>query len=748
LTKPEVDGELRIPAAAALARGNYTAGFTALTRDYASLDTAHRAGIAEALYEPSVPSALPFLKLLLTDQVDEVRKGAASAALSVDDNPRFTMLVLDELIRPEALLKPHEVYGYRFESQLRNSVGTRVSKWAEAVLDDSEAPTGRMVLATIIFRKQANATAAKKLEVLAGASESHWVRRAAWYALGKSRPREISRLAEKIAGDTSPFVREVLPALLLRSKDLWVYHFDDLHEDGDHSWSSDEISYPRISDADEAILRKLAASDPAPQVRFTSLLALLSQGRSINLEELVAIIPVVPKEFHAKYRIKNWVTENIQKLTPDFQPLLTAIGTDDFSTSDLEKIKKRIATGTGSQARAIMTFSELAASLSGKSEQVAVPVDDDDADKVASDASGEKAAPTRTSLPLVFFYKPGCQECARVREMLDTVRRDFPLLQVEEYNLLDPKGTLLNQAICSRLEVPAIRHTLAPSVFTQEGWLALDEITPKSLSELLEKTRKAAQDDHWKVLDDVARDEAEKTVEHRYEGITLGVVLLAGLIDGINPCAFATIIFFLSYLQVARRTSREMLMTGAAFIAGVFIAYFAAGVVLYQILDQLHKFAWLQRGMNIVFGGLALLAAGLSLLDAWRAKQGRLEDMTLQLPAFIKDRIRTSIRTGARATKFVVAAFVTGIVISFLELACTGQVYAPIVYQIQQGRVDAIGMLTLYNLAFIAPLVALFLATWFGMKSEVLINFQRKHTFAVKIALAALFLLLAVMIFR
>ena len=45
--------------------------------------------------------------------------------------------------------------------------------------------------------------------------------------------------------------------------------------------------------------------------------------------------------------------------------------------------------------------------------------------------------------------------------------------------------------------------------------------------------------------------------------------------------------------------------------------------------------------------------------------------------------------TGARARNFVIAAFVSGLVISLLELACTGQVYAPIIYQIQHGRLDA-----------------------------------------------------------
>ena len=237
-------------------------------------------------------------------------------------------------------------------------------------------------------------------------------------------------------------------------------------------------------------------------------------------------------------------------------------------------------------------------------------------------------------------------------------------------------------------------------------------------------------------------------MDRRYQAVTLPIVLGGGLLDGINPCAFATIIFFLSYLQIARRTPREMLMVGAAFISAVFIAYLAAGLVLYEMLDQLnHRFAGIQWWLNLFFGLLALFAAWLSLRDALHARAGRLDAMSLQLPDFLKTRIRGVVRTGARARNFVIAAFISGLVISMLELACTGQVYAPIIYQIQKGKLDAVMWLVIYNLAFIAPLIAIFLLAYGGLRSETLIEFQKKHTFAVKLGLALLFLFLALFIF-
>jgi hypothetical protein len=55
--------------------------------------------------------------------------------------------------------------------------------------------------------------------------------------------------------------------------------------------------------------------------------------------------------------------------------------------------------------------------------------------------------------------------------------------------------------------------------------------------------------------------------------------------------------------------------------------------------------------------------------------------------------------------------------------------------------------LVIYNLAFITPLIVIFLLAYGGLRSETLINFQKRHTFAVKLALALLFLGLALFIF-
>ena len=257
---------------------------------------------------------------------------------------------------------------------------------------------------------------------------------------------------------------------------------------------------------------------------------------------------------------------------------------------------------------------------------------------------------------------------------------------------------------------------------------------------MLWNTANQTPDEWWDHFEEADTARAQAVVEHRYESLTWLAVIGGGLADGINPCAFATIIFFLSYLQVARRTPREILLVGAAFILAVFLAYYCAGLVLNEIIGVIEKFRSVRRFLEFVLGVIALWIAWASFRDARKARAGKLDEMTLQLPGFLKERIRGVVREKTRARNFVVAAFVAGILISFLELACTGQVYAPIIFMIRKGSTSARWLLLVYNLAFIAPLVVVFLLAYGGMRSDALVRFQRNHTAKVKFALGLLFL--------
>jgi HEAT repeat protein/cytochrome c biogenesis protein CcdA len=721
-------------AALCLARAGEPNGLQILAKRLPGLSTAQRASIAEQLYNPSRKEALELLQLLLRDPMEEIRTAAASSALSNSNAPAFLSMVLAELGDPEGKLQPHEIYTYHFESAARQNTGSRVLRpWAAKIAAAETVSDPMRILALISMRNGFSTASSEPVLKLAKSSGNRWIRRAAWYALGSAGPPAFRVNLESLATDPAPQVRAVLAEVAGKGESAWLHRFDDTRSLKDTSWYSQRSSR-KLAPETKQWLEKLAASDPVPEIRFESMFALLSHGQAIDANTFAVLMGAQPAESAASARVADWMSDNARRLGPGLAPIAAALDTSKVDPDKMQVIAAMVTPKTD-QGSGFASFAALAA---GAGAIEAAP-------QQTAEAAPEEAKPAeRSTLKLVYFYKPGCAECEKASQLIEIVKKDFPKLEVEEHNIIEAKGTVFNQALCTGFQVPTLKHNISPAIFTQAGFLVKENITPQALGKLLATTMAMPQDDAWSRMAEPEIAAAEKVVEQKFESLTLPIVLGAGLADGVNPCAFATIIFFLSYLQVARRTPREMLMVGAAFILAVFLAYFLAGLALHKVLEQLTgRIAGIKKYLDWIFGGLALLAAFLSFRDAFKARAGKLDEMTLQLPAFLKDRIRGVLRTGAKARRFVIAAFVAGIVISFLELACTGQVYAPIIYSIQQGRKDAVVWLLAYNLAFITPLVAIFLLAFTGMSNKALIHFQTKHTFGVKIALGLVFVVLA-----
>ena len=123
--------------------------------------------------------------------------------------------------------------------------------------------------------------------------------------------------------------------------------------------------------------------------------------------------------------------------------------------------------------------------------------------------------------------------------------------------------------------------------------------------------------------------------------------------------------------------------------------------------------------------------------------------MVLQMPGFLKERVRGVIRKEIKVSRYVLAAVVTGFLVSLLELGCTGQVYLPtilFVSRFEELRLGAMGYLALYNTMFIVPLLAVFGLVYFGTGSERLSFWFQNHVATVKLATSLLFFALAGML--
>lgn len=343
---------------------------------------------------------------------------------------------------------------------------------------------------------------------------------------------------------------------------------------------------------------------------------------------------------------------------------------------------------------------------------------------------------------IVFFSTYGCNECDRVLYLLKGIAAQDSSVVLRVYGTEDPASKALLAAFDRVYNLPESKRLLTPAVFVGRGYLVKSEIDRENLARLLSGHTEPIP---WAEIKK-AEGMSHEVILEKFEGFRILPIVGAGLLDGINPCAFATLIFFITYLSVLGVERRRILLVAIPFILSVFLTYFVVGLVAYQILALLKVLHWVSVtvfGATVVF---LLVLAVLSFNDYLLLRRGQGEKMKLKLPDRIRKRLNKIIRQRTTLGGFVVGAVVTGFLVSVFELVCTGQVYLPtLVYmaQVSEFKGRALLYLFIYNLAFILPLVVVFVLVRFGMTEKHLQMFLTRRAGLTKILTALLFLVLA-----
>ena len=347
---------------------------------------------------------------------------------------------------------------------------------------------------------------------------------------------------------------------------------------------------------------------------------------------------------------------------------------------------------------------------------------------------------------MAYFYDQGCPECVRFRSLISYLRERYRGLVVREIAIDTTEGKILNESMCERMKIPEVKRLTTPSVFFSGDALVGEEITASALEGLIRKYGNLQPlPPPWQMAE-AEKDLAEVRILERFKTLGLATVIAAGLIDGVNPCAFTTLIFFLSYLTLVGRGRREILVVGLAFSISVFVTYFLLGLGVLKVVQSVSVIPLVGRLVYLAAIGLALVFGFLSLYDFVLCRKGRTSGVILQMPAFLKGRVHGVIRKEARVNRYILAALATGFVVSVLELVCTGQVYLPtilFVSRAQPFKANAIAYLAIYNIMFIVPLLAVFSLAYLGTGSEKISVLFQRHVSWVKLATSLFFFALA-----
>lgn len=375
------------------------------------------------------------------------------------------------------------------------------------------------------------------------------------------------------------------------------------------------------------------------------------------------------------------------------------------------------------------------------------------APSISQSSMTNDSSPSVGALPalpprLLFVTSPGCQKCGRQQRELQLLAERLPELRVDEAEFTTEEGQAMMRRVVRHFGIASADENLTPLLAWGSGYATGRLVVADELADIL---RRETATVWWNA--EISDQERSETAEHEQgvlKRLTLTMTIGAGLLDGINPCAFATIIFLVSYLLYLKRRRRFVLAVGVFFCLGVFLSYLLYGISLGMLVDFLNRVRMVKMSIYGLFCLAGMLLAVLHFRDAVRFRRtGRVSDMEMGLDAKTHNRIHDKIHRWSRLSGWlaVPAAALLGCVVSAMELACTGQVYLPTIAAVMSTGFHwtAFRMLLLYNVAFILPLLAVTIAAYCGTGAKGLADLAKRHIFATKLAMAFLFLLMAVL---
>ncbi|MDD3631475.1 MAG: hypothetical protein PHO73_01815 [Atribacterota bacterium] len=347
------------------------------------------------------------------------------------------------------------------------------------------------------------------------------------------------------------------------------------------------------------------------------------------------------------------------------------------------------------------------------------------------------------------FFEPGCLDCEKAARLLEQIAFQYPQVEIKKFDISTPSGVTTAEQLGEIYGVPEYARLVVPIIYIGDSYFLREHINYDNLLNLVEQIKYEEFPPPWEKIEEDLSSVQQRLVE-RFQSFGIGAIAISGLIDGINPCAFATIIFFISYLALIKRTGRDLLLVGSMFTLAIFLTYFLIGAGALKAVTTLSFLPLARQIFIFVTAGIGIILGTLSLLDYLKYKKtGQTGDATLQLPPRIKQMIHSTIRKNVKTSNFIIMAAVTGFMVSILELACTGQIYLPtliFISNVPEFRANALVYLLLYNLMFVVPLILVFLFTYWGTSSQRWAELTKQHFGAIKLIMAVLFFGLAILL--
>ena len=228
--------------------------------------------------------------------------------------------------------------------------------------------------------------------------------------------------------------------------------------------------------------------------------------------------------------------------------------------------------------------------------------------------------------------------------------------------------------------------------------------------------------------------------------VSFPLITIAGLVDGINPCAIGMMVLLLGYLLVFAKeknkgSDKRVLLIGSIYILTVFVTYISLGLLFYSSISTLPLDIF--RGwFNKVLAAVLLVAGMIQLKDFFKPEW----PIHLRIPGASKKALMPLIEKGTVPTTILL-----GVLVTLLETPCSLPIYvgtAAILAQSGLPLYAIIAYFLYYNFLFVLPLIVVLVVVWRVRKIISLKEWEHKAEKWMKLAIGLVLMGMAAWLLR
>lgn len=187
-------------------------------------------------------------------------------------------------------------------------------------------------------------------------------------------------------------------------------------------------------------------------------------------------------------------------------------------------------------------------------------------------------------------------------------------------------------------------------------------------------------------------------LEHR--AISYSFVVVAGLLDGLNPCAIGLIVLLGGCVFLCIKDVQRIARVGMIYILTIFTTYFLIGVffshVIYQFM-QWEGYVAVQYSVRWLLAGILWIAAIYNVIHFYLDRAH---------PEHVREEAHLLHRLKKYATQWPVAVAI-GVIVTIFALPCSLPLYVGSIAALSHTFTpfELLKYLFVYNLMFIMPLI-------------------------------------------